>query len=84
MVTITCCSQAVADAELADAQRQAYREFHEHVAGLCEASGIERSAAAESIAIADGIAIQALFDEASWPPDRQLSMLHAMCERAWH
>jgi AcrR family transcriptional regulator len=83
MVTITCCSQAVAIPELATAQREAYREFHDHIAGLCRAAGIDAAMAAESIAIADGIAIQALFDEASWPADRQLSMLHAMCERTW-
>ena len=44
---------------------------------------MDPAAAAESIAIADGIAIQALFDPDSWPAERQLSMLYEMCERVW-
>jgi hypothetical protein len=32
------------------------------------------------IAVADGIAVQALFDPESWPPERQLATLHATVE----
>ena len=80
MVTIACCSQAVGDAELAAAQRDAYQEFVGHIGGLCVAAGLappEESGelAAQLIALADGIAIQALFDESGWPAQRQRQML---------
>jgi hypothetical protein len=32
--------------------------------------------AEQLIAVADGIAVQALFDPDSWPPHRQLATLH--------
>jgi AcrR family transcriptional regulator len=78
MVTIACCSQAVADPELAAAQQDAYREFRAHVADLV--ADIDPASAAEGfaerlIAISDGIAMQALFDPESWPPHRQLATL---------
>ena len=81
MVTIAFCSQAAGDTEMATAQRDAYREFRSHVAGLARRAGVApgRSApqtAEQLIAVADGIAIQALFDPASWPPHRQLAALH--------
>ena len=80
MVTIAFCSQAAGDPELATAQGAAYREFRDRVATLAERCGLtdERNAEAYSerlIACADGIAVQALFDEHSWPPDRQLARL---------
>ena len=80
MVTIACCSQAVGDAELADAHRDAYQEFVGHIGGLCVAAGLAPAEAsgelaAQLIALADGIAIQALFDDSGWPAERQRQML---------
>jgi TetR/AcrR family transcriptional regulator, transcriptional repressor of bet genes len=76
MVTIAFCSHAPGDAELAEAQRAAYREFRGHVASLARRCGLSDDADAERvIAVADGIALQALFDPDSWPADRQLARL---------
>jgi AcrR family transcriptional regulator len=80
MVTIAFCSQAAGDPELAAAQRAAYREFPDHVATLARRCGLTESRHAQSfaerlIAVADGIAVQALFDEESWSPERQLTRL---------
>jgi AcrR family transcriptional regulator len=80
MVTIAFCAQAAGDPELAEAQRGAYREFRNHVATLAVRCGLtgRRDAqryAERLIAHADGIAVQALFDEQSWPPERQLAQL---------
>jgi AcrR family transcriptional regulator len=76
MVTIAFCSHAAGDAELAAAQRAAYREFRDHVAALVERCGLTDKRRAQAyaerlIAVADGVAVQALFDEHSWPPERQ-------------
>lgn len=89
MVSIAFCSQAAGDDELATAQRDAYRDFRSHVAELCALAGwvspaADTPGAVESavalaerlIAAADGIAVQALFDPASWPPERQIARLH--------
>jgi AcrR family transcriptional regulator len=83
MVTVACCSQAVGDPEIADAQRDAYRQFVADVAGLVAAAGISstrrsETTAAELIALADGIAVQALFDPGAWPPRRQRAMLASL------
>ncbi|HTN79935.1 MAG TPA: TetR/AcrR family transcriptional regulator [Acidimicrobiales bacterium] len=83
MVTVACCSQAVADDSIADAQRDAYREFAGYVAELCVAAGLASESEAESragqlIAVADGIAIQALFDDRKWPPARQRRVFEDM------
>ncbi len=80
MVTVAFCAQATGDAELADAQRDAYREFRGHVANLVERAGIAQpdravQTAERFIAVADGVAIQALFDPESWPAERQLRSL---------
>ncbi|HWC67630.1 MAG TPA: TetR/AcrR family transcriptional regulator [Acidimicrobiales bacterium] len=80
LVTLACCLQASGDAKLAAAQRDAYREFRDHVAAMVLESGGapdgEQVATAERlIALADGIAVQALFDPAGWPPRRQLAAL---------
>jgi AcrR family transcriptional regulator len=82
LVTLTFCTQASADDQLAAAQRDAYREFRGHITELVVASqlasGNEAKMLAERlIASADGIAIQALFDPASWPPKRQHTALEA-------
>jgi AcrR family transcriptional regulator len=83
MVTIACCSQAVSDAELERAQRDAYQEFVGHVAALCVAARLVSDSGAvelagELIAIADGIAVQALFDDRAWPARRQRQLLATM------
>ena len=36
--------------------------------------------AEQLIAVANGIAVQALFDPSSWPADRQLATLHSTIE----
>ena len=82
LVTLACCTQASGDEQLAAAQRDAYREFRDYVADLVRESGIAAgedpvSAAERLIAIADGVAVQALFDPQSWPPQRQLAALAA-------
>ena len=82
MVTIAFCSQAAGDVELAAAQRDAYREFRGNVASLVRRSGLASGVAAARtaehlIAVADGIAVQALFDPETWSPPRQRAALHA-------
>ena len=81
MVMIACSAQAAGDRELAEAQRDAYREFRRRVIQLVGEAGIAReeqamAVAEQLIAVADGIAMQALFDPESWPADRQLATLH--------
>jgi AcrR family transcriptional regulator len=84
LVSLTFCTQAGDDEQLAAAQRNAYREFRDHVTSLVVAAGLAGTARGEAralaerlIASADGIAIQALFDPASWPADRQRTTLDA-------
>jgi AcrR family transcriptional regulator len=86
MVTVAFCAQAAGDAELSRAQRDAYRDFRDRLADLLQQpcdGGTEAGRAAyvaraeQLIAVADGIAIQALFDPESWPAARQLDILHA-------
>ena len=74
---------AAADAMLLG--RVTYEEFAGYVAGLARACGLARRAgtdaddvAAQLIATADGIAVQALFHPDAWPPERQRSVLHTM------
>jgi AcrR family transcriptional regulator len=81
MVTIAFCSQAAGDAVMAATQRDAYREFRDHIADLAVRAGLAAKTSAshtaeQLIAVADGIAIQAIFDPASWPAPRQLTALH--------
>jgi hypothetical protein len=85
LVTLTFCTQATDDRELAEAQRDAYREFRDHIAGLVRLADVadaadSRAVAERLIAAADGIAIQALFDAASWPADRQRHAFDALLE----
>ena len=82
MVTIAFCAQATGDPALGAAQRDAYREFRAHVAGLLSQCGLAANDGAEAlaerlIAAADGIAMQALFDPETWPPAHQLASLEA-------
>lgn len=80
MVTVAFCAQAAGDDELSHAQRDAYRTFRARIAGLVDAAGIAVGDAAEAraeqlIAVADGIALQALFAPDDWPRRRQLTRL---------
>ncbi len=82
-VTIAFCSQAVADPDLAVVQRDAYRDFRSDVTRLVVRAGRApdggdagdgaRAEAERLIALTDGVALQALFDPESWPPERQIA-----------
>jgi AcrR family transcriptional regulator len=85
MVTVAFCAQAAGDEELSRAQRDAYRDFRDGLAELVRRGAGRRrddavARAERLIAVADGIAVQALFDPESWPPERQLATLHATVE----
>ena len=79
MVTVAFCALAAGDEELAAVQRTAYREFREWVmAQLVEcgfAVDLAQSEAEWLIALVDGVAVQALFDQESWPAARQSAVL---------
>jgi AcrR family transcriptional regulator len=78
LVTLACCTQATGDAALAAAQRRAYRSFRKYIANLVgqvDAALPAVQTAELLIAAADGLAMQALFDPASWPPVRQVEAL---------
>jgi AcrR family transcriptional regulator len=81
IVTVAFCSHAVADPDLAVTQRDAYRAFRTDVCRRVESTRRagtpdEALAMAERlIALVDGVALQALFDPASWPPERQMAMI---------
>ena len=85
LVTIAFASQAAGDPELGVVQREAYRRFRRSVTELIAravaqgrlAATLAPDTEAESIiALTDGIAVQALFDPESWPPERQRQHLH--------
>ena len=79
MVTIAFCALAAGDEELAGVQRTAYREFRDWVtAQLIECGFAVAQAQAEAewlISLVDGVAVQALFDQESWPAARQSELL---------
>ncbi len=79
MVTIAFCARAAGDAELAEVQRGAYREFRATVTEQLVGCGLPeqraKSLAEWLIAVVDGVAVQALFDPESWPAKRQSAML---------
>ncbi|CAN5597508.1 TetR/AcrR family transcriptional regulator [soil metagenome] len=76
IVTVAFCAQAAGDTDLASIQRDAYRRFLGAVTSLVERTG-RTDEPEQLIALVDGIALQALFDPESWPPDRQLAMVDA-------
>lgn len=85
LVTLAACSHATASRPLADAQRDAYREFRDYLILLVEEVGLAagtdaRQIAERLIAMADGIAIQAMFDPDSWPAERQQGALDAQLD----
>jgi AcrR family transcriptional regulator len=81
IVTVAFTAQAHSDSDLSTTQRDAYREFRAYLAELIrddEPSSTDHSALLEAerlIALVDGVALQALFDPDSWPPERQLQAL---------
>ena len=95
LVTLTACTQATGDGQLAVAQRDAYREFRDHITRLVRDAELATdpvdptdttdtddtddavTTAERLIALVDGVAIQALFDPASWPAARQRAALDA-------
>jgi AcrR family transcriptional regulator len=86
-VTVAFCAQASGDPELAVTQRDAYREFRDDVTSLVQASGRgdgpEAVREAERlIALLDGVALQALFDPATWPATRQIAVIDDALRRA--
>ncbi|MET0909630.1 MAG: TetR/AcrR family transcriptional regulator [Ilumatobacteraceae bacterium] len=81
IVTIAFTAQAHSDVALSSTQRDAYREFRSYLAELLlddGAASTHDDAVVEAerlIALVDGVALQALFDPDSWPPERQLQAL---------
>jgi AcrR family transcriptional regulator len=80
IVTLAFAAQAAADPELADVQRIAYRRFRRTVVRLVTRAttasqlppATDPDETAELvIALADGLALQCVFDPSSWPADRQ-------------
>ena len=89
IVTIAFTAQATSDPELAATQRDAYREFRSYLVRLVRdddeslSRGEATVEAERLIALADGIALQALFDPDSWPPEAQVRALdHGLKARA--
>lgn len=81
-VTVAFCAEATGDPDLATLQRDAYRSHRQHIASLVERTGraVGEAALVEAerlVALADGIALQALFDPESWPAERQRAALLA-------
>ena len=81
IVTVAFTAQAHNDEDLAATQREAYRDFREYLARLLVDDDPlleQHDATVEAerlIALVDGVALQALFDPDSWPPERQLQAL---------
>jgi len=81
-VTVAFAAHAASDDRLQRVQRDAYRSFRSHlVALLLENEPLttdDATVEAERlIALVDGIALQALFDPETWPPERQYDALDA-------
>lgn len=80
IVTVALAGAAASDDDLAATQRDAYREYRRYLIGLLMMMPDIDDAQVEAerlIGLVDGIALQALFDLASWPPDRQFRALDA-------
>ena len=79
MVTIAFCALAAGDDAMAQVQRLAYREFRDNVTTQLRRCGVAsagaRHEAERLIAVVDGVAVQAIFDPASWPARQQRAML---------
>jgi TetR/AcrR family transcriptional regulator, transcriptional repressor of bet genes len=80
VVTIALAAAAAGDDQLAATQRDAYRDFRGYLVELLVAAGapsdgIATTEAERLITLVDGIALQALFDPASWTAERQRQAL---------
>ena len=81
IVTVAFTAQAHSDPSLSTTQRDAYREFRSYLAELILDDGAASTRddatieAERLIALVDGLALQALFDPDSWPPERQRQAL---------
>ena len=78
IVTLAFAGQASSDAELAEIQRSAYRDFRSAVIELvavCDPTAAAEREAERLIALVDGIALQALFDPDLWTASRQMAAL---------
>jgi AcrR family transcriptional regulator len=88
IVTVALAGAAASDEMLATTQRDAYRDFRGYLVDLLTAidptvdADDARTEAERLIGLVDGIAVQALFDPASWPADRQLRALDASLRAA--
>jgi len=80
IVTVALAGAAASDDDLAATQRDAYRDFRTYLMGLlADVPSVDDTQveAERLIGLVDGIALQALFDPTSWPPERQLRALDA-------
>jgi AcrR family transcriptional regulator len=83
IVTVALAGAAASDEMLAATQRDAYRDFRGYLVDLLRAidptvgPDDALTEAERLIGLVDGIAVQALFDPASWSADRQLRALDA-------
>ncbi len=80
LVTVALCAQAGDDPELLAVQRDAYRGHRARMAQRIRRAGLAKGRQAvvlaeQIIAVADGIALQALFDPDGWPPAHQRARL---------
>lgn len=83
LVTLACVNQASGDRRLAETQAAGYADFRGFIADLVAAGELDRDRpaveVAESlIALADGIAVQALLAPDLWPAERQVARLHGL------
>lgn len=80
IVTVALAGAAASDNHLATTQREAYRDYRAYLTVLLATIPNIHDAQVEAerlIGLVDGIALQALFDPSSWPPERQLRALDA-------
>ena len=86
MVTIAFCAQAAGDEELSARPARRLPRVQGGVSPSWPSSAAwpptrqALTVAEQLIAVANGIAVQALFDPSSWPADRQLATLHSTIE----
>lgn len=88
IVTVALVAAATSDEQLAATQRDAYRRYRASVVAILlditpTTMVAAMSEAERLIGLVDGIAIQALFDPASWPAPRQLDALDMGLSAAW-
>jgi AcrR family transcriptional regulator len=85
IVTVALAGAAASDDRLAATQREAYRDYRSYLTELLAQMPDVADAPTEAerlIGLVDGIALQALFDPDTWPPERQLRALAAGLHRA--